>query len=307
MDIKLEQEIYQIDPVFFRQKDMDMTQTCMCWGIECGDGWFEPIRKFVHKVKVLNGIIAPIGMCIVASQIKSKWASFTCYWNIDTLAEGADIELTNEQEDLIETVQGLMDDAVSGCEEECSHTCEICGKNSIWDDEVFVCGSWLTVKCVECAQRQQREAGRITNFRDGFQFLSPFVKESIEIDGVHYPTIIGAYYATLDKECATMFREMTSPAEVQAVAMETGVCRDDEHAFQTMKRILEIRYSNEKRKSQLLGTKGLEIVQSNHSHENSWGSCWCRECEGKGMNRYGKMLMEIRDELLKEHENDKDD
>lgn len=297
MKKELEQKLYAVDPVFFRQRDWDMTQTCMCWGIECGDGWFEPIMEFVGKVAVLNGLLKPLNMCIVASQIKSKWAEFTCYWNMDVLDSGVDVTLADGQQDFMNSIHGLMDDAVEGCVAKCNHTCELCGKHSFFEDEVFVCGSWLTVKCVECAQKKQREAGKITNFRDGFMFLSPFVKESIIIDGVRYRTIIGAYYGTLYPEHRVIFREISSPSETQSLAMEMGLCRDDETVFLTMRKVLEIRYKDEKRRAQLLSTNGLEIVQSNYNHENEWGSCWCRDCGDKGKNRYGRLLMEIRKEL----------
>ncbi len=300
MNGELESKLYAIDPVFFRQKDLDMTQTCMCWGIECGDGWFEPIREFVTKVKTLNGLLAPLNMCIVASQIKSKWADFTCYWNVDILDSEKNVQLTEEQQDAIDLVHSMMDDIVDGCVEKCSHTCELCGKQSFWKDEVFVCGSWLTVKCLDCAQKSQREAGKITNFREGFMFLSPFVEEPVIIDGACFHTIIGAYYATLHPEWHDVFVEMKSPSEIQAVAMNKGLCQDDDKAFEAMEKILRIRYREGKSHERLLSTKGLEIVQSNHNHENKWGACWCDECKGKGENRYGKLLMKIRDEILEE-------
>lgn len=28
-------------PILYRQYYLPMTQTCMCWGFECGDGWFD--------------------------------------------------------------------------------------------------------------------------------------------------------------------------------------------------------------------------------------------------------------------------
>ena len=299
MKQSLESQLYAIDPVFFRQKDLDMTQTCMCWGIECGDGWFAPIKRFVEQVAVLNKVVAPLNMCIVASQIKSKWADFTCYWNLDVLDESIQKEHSKSEQQLLETIYKLMDNAVSGCTEECSHTCELCGKESPFNDEVFACGSWLTVKCVECAQKEQRQNGRITSFREGFRFLTPFIQEYVTVNGVEYPTIIGAYYGTLHPQYEALFREMHNPAEVQSVAVEMGLCCDDDKAFKTMEEVLRIRYSNPAKKELLLSTKGLEIVQLNYSHENKWGSCNCKDCveNKRGENHYGKMLMKIRDEI----------
>lgn len=300
MNDKLENEIYQIDPVFFRQKDLGMTQTCMCWGIECGDGWFEPIREFVQKVRLLNVLLEPLNMCVVASQIKSKWADFTCYWNMDVLDEGKDVELSESQQATVDLSHSIMDDIVRGCEEKCAHTCEICGKHSIWNDEVYACGSWLTVKCLDCAQKKQREEGKITNFREGFRFLSPFAEEPIVVEGSCFHTVIGAYYAVLHPEWHDVFVEMKSPSEIQAVAMNKGLCRDDDAAFNAMEKVLRIRYADGESRERLLSTGSLDIVQSNHIHENKWGACWCAECKGKGENRYGRLLMKIRDEIIKE-------
>lgn len=297
MDCELERELYEIDPVFFRQKDLDMTKTCMCWGIECGNGWFKPIRSFVEKVRILNAMLQPLNQCIVATQIKSKWADFTCYWNMDILDDGNDMELDESQESMVSTVYGMMDDAVRGCEEECSHTCEICGKHSIWDDEVFACGSWLTVKCVDCAQERQRKSGKITDFKEGFMFLSPFAREAVVVDGVKYPTVIGAFYGVLHPGMQGVFTSLDSPSAVQTVAVELGLCRDDDATLEAMRKVLEARYSDEKKREMLLGTDGIEIVQLNRSHENAWGSCWCDNCKGMGRNQYGKLLMEIRDSL----------
>ena len=95
---------------------------------------------------------------------------------------------------------------------------------------------------------------------------------------------------------------MKSPSEVQSVAMDKGLCRDDDEAFNAMEKVLRIRYADGKQRERLLSTKGLGIVQSNHHHENKWGACRCASCEGKGENIYGRLLMKIRDEIIVEEE-----
>ena len=307
MNAELQKKICDLSPVFFRQKDMDMSQTCMCWGIECGDGWYEPIKSLAMKAAGLNQMLAPLNMCVEASQIKSKFAEFRCYWNMNVLDSRNDYPLTDEQQDLVDTVNHLMDDAVESCERECSQTCEICGKKASVGEEVITCGSWLTVKCLDCAQKKQRDSGKITNFRDGFMFLSPFAKETININGVRFPTVIGAHYGTLHPNFEHVFIDLENPKVAQVTAMNLGLCRDDEQAVANMRKVLLARYAEPKEDSfrgnpardGLLSTKGLEIVQANHNHENVWGSCCCKDCDGKGQNLYGKMLMEIRDMLLR--------
>ena len=44
MNEDLEKKLYADFPVLFQEHNLDMSQTCMCWGLECGDGW-EPIIR----------------------------------------------------------------------------------------------------------------------------------------------------------------------------------------------------------------------------------------------------------------------
>ena len=42
---------YKKYPEIFVQKDLDMTQTLMCWGISCGDGWYNIIDTLCHSLQ----------------------------------------------------------------------------------------------------------------------------------------------------------------------------------------------------------------------------------------------------------------
>lgn len=43
MKKELQDNLYNKYPAIFKHKDLDPTQTAMCWGISCGDGWFNII------------------------------------------------------------------------------------------------------------------------------------------------------------------------------------------------------------------------------------------------------------------------
>lgn len=45
MNKNLENELYKDFPELFQEHTLDMSETCMCWGIECGDGWESLIRS----------------------------------------------------------------------------------------------------------------------------------------------------------------------------------------------------------------------------------------------------------------------
>lgn len=49
--MKRQQELYERFPKMFKQKDLPMTQTAMCWGCACGDGWFDIIYQACEKVE----------------------------------------------------------------------------------------------------------------------------------------------------------------------------------------------------------------------------------------------------------------
>ena len=58
-------------PELFRQKDLTPQETCMCWGIQCGDGWYDiidilccEIQRYINNKKIKQPEI---------EQIKSKF------------------------------------------------------------------------------------------------------------------------------------------------------------------------------------------------------------------------------------------
>jgi hypothetical protein len=51
MKAELQEKLYTDYPEIFKQKDLDMTQTAMCWGISCGDGWYTLIDELCGNIK----------------------------------------------------------------------------------------------------------------------------------------------------------------------------------------------------------------------------------------------------------------
>ena len=45
--------LYEKFPKIFRQKDLSMQQTAMCWGISCGDGWFNILYTLCSHIQHL--------------------------------------------------------------------------------------------------------------------------------------------------------------------------------------------------------------------------------------------------------------
>ena len=41
----LEKQLYELGPILYQEKDLPMQQTCMCWGFECPDSWFDLLKE----------------------------------------------------------------------------------------------------------------------------------------------------------------------------------------------------------------------------------------------------------------------
>ena len=51
MKKELQEKLFQDYPKIFKQKDLDKTKTAMCWGISCGDGWYEILDALCANIQ----------------------------------------------------------------------------------------------------------------------------------------------------------------------------------------------------------------------------------------------------------------
>lgn len=51
MNIELENKLYEDYPDLFSNKDKDPQESCMVFGIECGDGWYDLLRSICSLLK----------------------------------------------------------------------------------------------------------------------------------------------------------------------------------------------------------------------------------------------------------------
>ena len=87
MKEELQDSLYKKYPKLFRQKDMSMQVTCMCWGVCCQDGWYwlidmlcGCIQSYVDNNKKTQPEFG---------QVKQKYGSLRVYCdNSDTTIEG---------------------------------------------------------------------------------------------------------------------------------------------------------------------------------------------------------------------------
>ena len=74
-------------PLLYRQRKLPMTDTCMCWGIDCGEGWYQPLRELSQNLEAINVTVGKkFGFRIEAEQVKQKYGTLRFYWAIRPVA-----------------------------------------------------------------------------------------------------------------------------------------------------------------------------------------------------------------------------
>lgn len=149
MDAELENKLYEKYPQFFVNKDKGIQSSCMAWGCECGNGWYDILSSLCWMIKQHEDnkrwhkewkekqnqeIKGSMGISIIGEeqeyfpvkfdQIKEKYGTLRVYFS------GGD-----------EYVEGLvsMAEAISG------KTCETCGNKGYSDK-----GGWIMTLCDGC-------------------------------------------------------------------------------------------------------------------------------------------------------------
>jgi hypothetical protein len=119
MKPELDKALCEKYPKIFANRHADMRATAMCWGFECGDGWYQIIEALCCAMQShcdSNAISQ-----LVASQVKEKYGTLRFYYI------GGD-DMTDGMVYLAEVMSGM--------------TCEVCGQPGITRDT-----GWLTTRC----------------------------------------------------------------------------------------------------------------------------------------------------------------
>lgn len=123
MRADLQKELFQKFPSLFELAKEGPRVSCMCFGFECGDGWYQLIHDLCGEI-----IASENGDQVRAVQVKEKFGGLRFYTN------GAD-----------EYVHFLIEEA----EKKSYVTCEDCGKPGKPRG-----GSWIRTLCDECDQKE---------------------------------------------------------------------------------------------------------------------------------------------------------
>jgi hypothetical protein len=133
-------------PKLFVERNMPMSQTAMCWGFSCGDGWFNIIDKLCANIQShidWKNKKEEVVSQVVVKQVKEKFGTLRFY------ISGGD-----------EYIHGL----VSMAESMSSVTCESCGSSGklFGVSEKGISG-WMHTYCQHCEDVRQEELDKTNN------------------------------------------------------------------------------------------------------------------------------------------------
>ena len=77
MKQELQNKIFQKYSSIFQDKDKPKTESCMHWGLSCGDGWYSVIDRLCHN---LMKIEKEYDIKIIAEQVKEKYGTLRFYY-----------------------------------------------------------------------------------------------------------------------------------------------------------------------------------------------------------------------------------
>ena len=136
---------------------------------------------------------------------------------------------------------------------------------------------------------------KIDSFTKQYRFLSNFFTSPIQFDGRTYPSVEHAYQAakTDDEEEIEKVRTASTPGKAKFFGSTVTLRGDWEDVKEDiMKILIRRKFENPVLRKKLLETGNAELIEG-----NNWGDTFWGVCNGKGYNRLGMILMDVRDEL----------
>jgi hypothetical protein len=137
MNKELELKLVEKYPNILCDYGGDMKKTCMHWGMECCDGWYDLLDELLAKLDYLSTVS---GVQVVADQIKEKFGTLRFYYS--TVAK------TDSNLDVI--VCKIIDDIVDRAEKRSSYICEKTGKTGVLCSRF----GWLSTLCKKEAENE---------------------------------------------------------------------------------------------------------------------------------------------------------
>ena len=180
-----------------------------------------------------------------------------------------------------------------------SLTCPGCGRQEVHKmcpahgTKYYMSGKVFTE---EMEKELKEKDDTIGKFDGDNYWLSNFYHCDVTYEGQLYRSSEGAYQAakTLDPIKRSVF-ENVSAGMSKRMGRKLELRADwEEVKDDVMRDILRCKFDqNPKLKQQLIATGDKKLVEGNH-----WGDTYWGVCHGEGKNMLGKLLMELREEII---------
>ena len=143
----------------------------------------------------------------------------------------------------------------------------------------------------------------ITDFHGNYFYLSNFFTSAIIFDGETYSTIEHTFQAakTFDPEQRQAIQNANTPAAAKRLGRQVALRPDwEEVKFDIMRDLLKQKFSQSDLRQKLIATGEVELIEGNTWGDRVWG-CVLVKGQWVGKNHLGRLLMEIRSEIQREH------
>lgn len=137
----------------------------------------------------------------------------------------------------------------------------------------------------------------ILEFHNAYRWLSNFHNSSVLYEGVRYPTVEHAYQCqkTVSAKERKLILKETFPGKAKQAGRIVTLRPDwDTVKFTVMLDLVRAKFANPELAVKLIATGDAQLVEG-----NTWGDTLWGVCKGSGENHLGKILMQVRSELIK--------
>ena len=136
-------------PILFQQKDLPMNRTCMCWGIDCPEGWHDIVKDVCNKIETINNTVGKDhNFEIQAIQVKEKFGTLRFY-----IGNYPKEDASDEDMELARLFEEICEDVVTRAEYLTESVCQVCGR-PIYEGNRVVSRGWIGYYCPECAEKK---------------------------------------------------------------------------------------------------------------------------------------------------------
>ena len=168
--------------------------------------------------------------------------------------------------------------------------------------------AWNT-RPVPVIERSESTMKATPNFDNEFSFCSNFAACEITYEGRAYKTSEHAFQAakTLNPNEKEWVASASTPGEAKRRGRQVTLRPDWETVKdQVMLDIVRIKFQDPDMKWRLIKSRDWILCENNYWHDNYWGNCTCERCQNIfGQNKLGKILMQVREEVINQVLEDK--